>query len=51
MKILATFDGTKYSEAIMPQLQQMAHLPSVEFTSLTTLLIASFSSFDCVSDW
>ena len=35
MKILATFDGTKYSEAIMPQLQQMAHLPSVEFTLLS----------------
>ena len=35
MKILATFDGTKYSEAVMPQLQLMAGLPSVEFTLLS----------------
>ena len=34
MKILATFDGTKYAEAIMPQLQLMAALPSAEFTLL-----------------
>lgn len=31
MKILATFDGTTYSEAILPQLQQIAHLPNVQF--------------------
>ena len=31
MKILATFDGTTYSEAIMPQLQQIARLPNVQF--------------------
>lgn len=35
MKILATFDGTKFSESIMPQLQQIAHLPNAEFTLLS----------------
>jgi nucleotide-binding universal stress UspA family protein len=35
MKILATFDGTTYSEAIMPQLQQIAHLPNAEFSLLS----------------
>ena len=35
MKILATFDGTKFSESVMPQLGQIAHLPDVEFTLLS----------------
>jgi nucleotide-binding universal stress UspA family protein len=34
MKILATFDGTKFSESIMPLLQQMAALPAAEFILL-----------------
>ena len=32
MKILATFDGSKFSEAILPQLQLIARLPGAEFT-------------------
>lgn len=35
MKILATFDGTKYAEAIMPQLMLIANLPNVEFLLLS----------------
>jgi nucleotide-binding universal stress UspA family protein len=35
MKILATFDGSKCSEAILPQLEWMAHLPDAEFTFLS----------------
>lgn len=35
MKILATFDGTKFSESIMPRLEQIAHLPNAEFTLLS----------------
>ncbi len=35
MKILATFDGSKSSEAILPQLRWMAQLPGAEFTFLT----------------
>ena len=34
MKILATFDGTKFSESIMPQLQKLAALPSADFILL-----------------
>ena len=34
MKILATFDGTAFSEAIIPQLTLMAALPAAEFTLL-----------------
>jgi nucleotide-binding universal stress UspA family protein len=34
MKILATFDGTKFSESIMPQLRQLAALPAAEFILL-----------------
>jgi len=32
MKILATFDGSKFSEAILPQLLLIAALPNAEFT-------------------
>ena len=35
MKILATFDRSKCSEAILPELEWMAQLPDVEFTFLT----------------
>jgi nucleotide-binding universal stress UspA family protein len=35
MKILATFDGSKCSEAIVPQLEWMARLPDAEFTFLS----------------
>jgi nucleotide-binding universal stress UspA family protein len=35
MKILATFDGSKCSEAIVPQLEWMAHLPDAQFTFLS----------------
>ena len=34
MKILATFDGTPFGEAIMPQLIWMASLPDTSFTFL-----------------
>ena len=34
MKILATFDGSQCSEAILPQLEMMAHMPNAEFTFL-----------------
>jgi nucleotide-binding universal stress UspA family protein len=32
MKILATFDGSRFSEAILPQLLLIARLPGAEFT-------------------
>ena len=32
MKILATFDGSKFSEAILPQLLIISRLPGAEFT-------------------
>ena len=35
MKILATFDGSKSSEAILPQLRWMARIPGAEFTFLS----------------
>ncbi len=35
MKILATFDGTKFSESIMPVPEPIAALPNVEFTLLS----------------
>ncbi|HYM16746.1 MAG TPA: universal stress protein [Dehalococcoidia bacterium] len=35
MKILATFDGSEFSESILPQLALMAGLPSAEFTLLS----------------
>lgn len=35
MKILATFDGSKCSEAIVPQLEWMARLPDAQFTFLS----------------
>lgn len=35
MKILATFDGTPFAEAILPQLIWMAGLPDSTFTFLT----------------
>lgn len=31
MKILATFDGTPFSESILPQLEMMSRLPAAEF--------------------
>ena len=31
MKIMATFDGSKFSESTLPQLAQMARMPGVEF--------------------
>ena len=31
MKIMATFDGSKFSESTLPQLAQMACMPTVEF--------------------
>jgi len=34
MKILATFDGTPYSEETLPVLRELAALPDVEFTLL-----------------
>jgi len=34
MKILATFDGSKFSEATLPQLEMMARLPAAEFIFL-----------------
>jgi len=34
MKILATFDRSKLSEEILPQLEMIARLPGVEFTLL-----------------
>jgi nucleotide-binding universal stress UspA family protein len=34
MKILATFDGTPYSEETLPVLRELAALPGVEFTLL-----------------
>jgi nucleotide-binding universal stress UspA family protein len=34
MKVMATFDGTPFSEATLPLLQQIAGLPNVEFTLL-----------------
>jgi len=34
MKVLATFDGSKFSESIMRQLTTVAGLPAVEFTFL-----------------
>jgi nucleotide-binding universal stress UspA family protein len=34
MKILATFDGTPFSEATLPTLQRMARLPEAEFVLL-----------------
>ena len=35
MKILATFDRSKCSEAILPELEWMAQLPDAQFTFLT----------------
>ena len=35
MKILATFDGTKFSESIIPQLTTMAALPGADITLLS----------------
>ncbi len=35
MKIMATFDGTKFSEAILPTLQRMSAMPTAEFILLT----------------
>jgi nucleotide-binding universal stress UspA family protein len=35
MKVLATFDGSKCSEAILPQLEWMADLPNTQFTFLS----------------
>ena len=35
MKILATFDGSKCSEATLPELDWMAQLPGAQFTFLT----------------
>lgn len=35
MKVLATFDGSAFSEAILPQLALIAGLPSAEFTLLS----------------
>jgi nucleotide-binding universal stress UspA family protein len=35
MKILATFDGSTRSEAIVPQLEWMARLPDAQFTFLS----------------
>ena len=35
MKILATFDGSRYSEVIVPQLEWMARLPDAQFTFLS----------------
>jgi nucleotide-binding universal stress UspA family protein len=35
MKIIAAFDGTKYSEAILPTLLKMAALPTAEFILLS----------------
>ena len=35
MKVLATVDGSKCSEAILPQLHMIARLPDVEFTFLS----------------
>lgn len=35
MKILATFDGTPFSESILPLLEKMAALPDAEFTLLS----------------
>jgi nucleotide-binding universal stress UspA family protein len=32
MKIMATFDGSKFAESILPLLEQMAGLPGAEFT-------------------
>jgi nucleotide-binding universal stress UspA family protein len=34
MKILATFDGSRFSEATLRQLEMMAHLPTAEFVFL-----------------
>ena len=34
MKILATFDGSTFSEAILPQLSMIARVPTAEFTLL-----------------
>jgi hypothetical protein len=34
MKILATFDGTAFSESTFPLLDQIAALPNVQFTLL-----------------
>ena len=31
MKIMATFDGSKFSESTLPQLAQMARMPGAEF--------------------
>jgi nucleotide-binding universal stress UspA family protein len=31
MKILATFDGTRFSESTLPQLEMMSRLPTAEF--------------------
>lgn len=31
MKIMATFDGSTYSESTLPQLVQMARMPDIEF--------------------
>ena len=35
MKIMATFDGTKFSEAILATLQRMSAMPTAEFILLT----------------
>jgi nucleotide-binding universal stress UspA family protein len=35
MKIMATFDGSKFSESILPLLEQMAGLPGAEFILLS----------------
>jgi nucleotide-binding universal stress UspA family protein len=35
LKILATFDGTPYSEETLPTLMELAALPDVEFTLLS----------------
>jgi nucleotide-binding universal stress UspA family protein len=35
MKVLATFDGTKYSESIIPQLSKIARIPDVDVTLLS----------------
>ena len=35
MKIIATFDGTKFSEAILPTLLKMSALPTAQFILLT----------------
>jgi len=35
MKILATFDGTPFSEAVLPTLTQMAALPNAEITLMS----------------